>query len=241
MSTGTVANAFMDIFFPPHCPLCAEAVNSHTLELCDKCAEAFNSSRIKGPLCLLCGIPFKSGGSENRTCGSCLKKSPSFTRARSLYLFDNEVREAVHALKYSWGTMLGPFFGSRMARTVTELELSPDLIVPVPLHRKKITSRGFNQSVLLARVMAGALSVKLEISNLRRVRNTPSQVGLKGRERSVNVAGAFIVRHADAFKGKDVVLVDDVFTTGATVGECALVLKRAGARVTVITLARAVN
>lgn len=236
-----MADAFKDILFPPHCPLCTEAVNKHNLELCGKCASAFGAYRIKGPLCTICGIPFKDAASEDHTCGNCIRKTPAFFRARSLYYFKGEVREAVHCLKYKWGTMLGSYLGWIMAAAVTELAVTPDIIAAVPLHRKKITFRGFNQSVLLARHMSKVLSVKLDISNLQRIRATPSQVGLRGTERSANVAGAFMVRETGLFNGKDVVLVDDVFTTGATVGECALVLKRAGARVTVITLARAVS
>lgn len=137
--------------------------------------------------------------------------------------------------------MLGPVLGGIMAAEVKRLEFNAGLIVPVPLHRKKIAARGFNQSVVLARHISKALSVRLEISNLVRTRATPSQVGLASSERRKNVAGAFMVRDPGPFKGVDVILVDDVFTTGATVGECALVLKRAGARVVVITLARALH
>lgn len=161
--------------------------------------------------------------------------------ARSLYAFDGEVREAVHALKYKWGTMLGHYLGGIMADAARRLEFEAGLIVAVPLHRKKIAARGFNQSVVLARHMAKALSVKLDISNLVRTRATPSQVGLAGAERRKNVAGAFKVRDARPFKGVDVILVDDVFTTGATACECAAELNKAGARVTVITLARALH
>lgn len=160
--------------------------------------------------------------------------------ARSLYVFDTEVREAVHALKYRWQCDLAPTLGAFMAGLVRKMGFDVDMIVPVPLHRKKIRQRGFNQSVLLARRMAEVLSAGVQITNLLRSRHTASQVGLSVDERKKNVRGAFSVRDPLIFRDKKVILVDDVFTSGATVGECSRVLKRAGASVAVVTLARVV-
>ncbi len=242
MGLLSVANSLVDILSPPHCPLCDEVSLEQTSGLvCFKCVEALSHQLIKGSVCSLCGMPFTSSGDENHTCGLCIKRPPAFIKARSLFAFELEVREAVHTLKYKWGTMLGPYLGGLMAGSAVSLDIQADFILPVPLHSKRIRSRGFNQSVVIARHMAKSLSTKVDVSSLVRTRATPSQVGLTRGERRKNVAGAFTLRDSEAFNGRDVLLVDDVLTTGATVGECAAVLKKAGARVTVMTLARVVH
>jgi len=240
MSSGAVANAFMDILFPPLCPLCASAILERNDGLCRACGERFALRLIREPLCLICGAPFRNASGGGHACGSCIKTPPSFIRARSLYAYEGEVRKAVHELKYRWGAMLGPALGRVMAHAVTRMEFTADMVVPVPLHKNKIKKRGFNQSVILARHLARALSWKLDITNLVRSRPTLSQVGLASGQRRKNVAGAFDVKDAELFRYRSVLLVDDVFTTGATVGECSRVLKKAGARVAVVTLARVV-
>jgi len=161
--------------------------------------------------------------------------------ARSIYAYEGKVRAAVHELKYKWGAMLGPFLGGVMAEALAGDDFTADIIVPVPLHRKKLRKRGFNQSVVLASNIARRLSIRVNTTNFVRIRPTPSQVGLTREQRRANMTGAFMVRDAEIFKGKGIILVDDVFTTGATAVECAKVLKRAGARVAVITLARVVH
>jgi ComF family protein len=137
--------------------------------------------------------------------------------------------------------MLGPVLGKALAALVSRMNFSPELVMPVPLHRRKIRQRGFNQSVVLARHMARSLGLKVDVSSLARSRHTVSQVGLNTRERRRNVAGAFVLRRAKRVGGQKVLLVDDVLTTGATVDECSRVLKDAGAEVAVVTLARAVH
>ncbi len=238
MAPHGVAKAFMDIFFPPLCPLCFSDIGASSKGLCLSCAGLFAARLIKGPLCLICGIPFRDGAGGEHTCGACIKTPPSFVMARSVYAYEDEVREAVHELKYKWGTMLGPLLGRLMGRTAEKMDFTADMVMPVPLHKNKMRKRGFNQSVILARHIAVVLSCRLNVTNLVRIRATPSQVGLAGDERRKNMRGAFKLSNADFFKGTNILLVDDVFTTGSTVGECALVLKRAGARVAVITLAR---
>lgn len=135
--------------------------------------------------------------------------------------------------------MLGPPLGRAMASMVSSMSFSPDLVLPVPLHKKRLRERGFNQSVVLARRVARTLGVAIDVSVLTRTRQTCSQVGLGREERRRNVAGAFALGRPDILRGRSVLLVDDVMTTGATVMECSRVLGRAGAVVAVVTLARA--
>jgi len=239
MGTLALVNSFKNIFFPCLCALCSENIALPSEGVCDRCAGLFAQELISSPLCLICGIPFSPHSGGDHACGSCIKKPPSFVRARSLYVFNGEVRRAVHELKYRWGTRLGPFLALGMAHAVIKNNFDVDVIVPVPLHKNKIRKRGFNQSVVIARQMARVLSVPLDITNFVRIKSTLSQVGLAGAERRGNMAGAFEVRDAKAFEGKKTLLVDDVFTTGSTVNECAKVLKKAGTEVAVITIARA--
>ncbi len=240
MISGETAKAFVDIFFPRLCPLCSMGMRGSALCICDGCAGGFSDMMIRGPLCHLCGRPFTVKTGADHTCGDCIKKRPPFVMARSVYAYKGKVRAAVHELKYKWGVMLGPFFGHVMAEALDKGDFPADIIVPVPLHRKRLRKRGFNQSVVLARNISRRLSIGLNITNLVRTRATSSQVDLTREQRRANMAGAFMVQDAGIFRDKGVVLVDDVFTTGATAVECASVLKRAGARVAVITLARVV-
>jgi len=241
MSAAAVAKAFFDIFFPPLCPLCSSDIEVPTYGACERCTRIFTDKIITGPLCRRCGTPFRDAADGDHTCGACIKTPPPFVRARSLYVYEDEVREAVHELKYKWGTMVGPFFGQVMAEAVIRLDFTFDIIIPVPLHKNKLRKRGFNQSLVIARQMAKALDSDIDVKNFLRVRATSSQVGLGGLERRANMKGAFMVKDALAFRDKNVLLVDDVFTTGATITECVKVLNKAGARVSVITLARVVS
>jgi len=127
-----------------------------------------------------------------------------------------------------------------MPTTATD-RIKPDVIIPVPLHVKRLKMRGFNQSLLLARGIRKRLGVRLDYTSLKRVAPTKPQAGLKSADRQANVSGAFTLSNPSVFKYTRVLLVDDVYTTGATAAECSRVLKKAGAEVYVVTLARAVR
>lgn len=165
---------------------------------------------------------------------------PAFESAVSLYAFEGPVREAVHLLKYGRRTMLAPALGALLAGGAGPSVRGADLVVPVPLQLRRLRQRGFNQSLLLARALSERLGAPIDARVLRRVRGTRPQVGLHASQRAENVRGAFIVS-GRGLEGRDVLLVDDVYTTGATARECAAALARAGARVRVLTLARAVR
>lgn len=150
------------------------------------------------------------------------------------------ITQLIHRFKYGRDVTLAATLGHILASSV----LAPgphDLVVPVPLHKTRLRQRGFNQAAVLGKWLAGRRGVPLDPFVLLRTRATPTQVGLSEKERSANVAGAFAVRNRDAVRNRSILLVDDVYTTGATVAECAKVLRRAGARrVDVLVLARAV-
>jgi ComF family protein len=210
------------------------------IHLCAACREKV--APISSPLCPVCGVPFAVEGGIDHPCGPCLTGRPPFTRARSAAAFHGTVQELVHRFKYGRKVHLVRPLGLLTARSLSDFAkgAAPDRIVPVPLHRKRLRERGFNQSQLLGAILAKRWSIPLSIHNLRRVRWTEPQVGLSASDRERNVRGAFAVADPGRFREKRLLLVDDVYTTGSTVKECARTLTRAGAaEVFVITVARA--
>jgi ComF family protein len=197
------------------------------------------------PLCTVCGLPFRGPG-DDHLCSRCLSAQPHFVRARACTTYDRlEQREApvtrlLHRFKYTPDVTLAPTLGSLLA----DCRLLPgpyDVVIPVPLHSDRLRWRGFNQALLLAQPLARRRNLRIEPFALTRTRPTRPQVGLNDRERHKNIAGAFAVHDPGAVRGLSVLLVDDVYTTGATVNECARALRAAGVRkVEVLVLARAI-
>ncbi len=222
-------------FFPPLCPVCEKVVNEG---ICCTCLKGIRL--IRGPLCTTCGVPFVSTVSPDHFCGECIKKKKPFSYARSVGIYDGTLLDAIHMLKYKGKTSLARPLGMLMADYLHENDY--DILAPVPLHKTRLKERGFNQSLLLGRVIARRHNLHLDYLSLVRLRATRPQVNLKGNERTRNVRGVFEVRKASSFIDKKVLLIDDVYTTGATVSECTRALRKAGARrVGVFTLARVVD
>ncbi len=208
--------------------------------------------RIAGDVCARCGerlfSPYAVDGLESEPrCGLCRRIEPAFSRAVAYGSYEGGLRELIHLLKYGRVRPAAGVLGRMLAEAIATLEplFSADgvAVVPVPLHRAKFRERGFNQAELIARA-ALKLSPSRERLHLctgafERKRETPSQIGLTSHQRRENLRGAFAVTQPEAVKGREVLIVDDVYTTGATVSECAKVLRRAGAtKVWVATVAR---
>jgi len=233
--------AFLDIFFPPRCHFCKAFIRDvGAIHLCASCLEA--CSLIRSPLCKICGMSFLTDGGDDHLCGGCITEPPRFTAARAAALFEGPVRELIHRFKYNNRVQLcrplGLLTGQHL-RPFAEAA-SADLVIPVPLHLKRLRQRGFNQAVLLGEILARQWRLPLSRRNLKRIRWTEPQINLSATERVANVRGAFAVAEPDLLKGKRIILVDDVYTTGSTVAECARVMFKAGAEeVCVITIARA--
>jgi ComF family protein len=232
----------LDFILPTSCSFCNGRVGDSNIPFfCSTCWSDF--SPIQGPLCPRCGRPFESpvalSSSPDHVCLACRQEPPLFDQALSVGYFEGSLREAVHQFKYRPCRSLGRPLGEWMVTNV-RLVSDIDIIMPVPLHTKRLRQRGFNQALLLAYRMSEAHCIPCSCDNLYRSRPTRPQVELTGAERIQNVAGAFALRNPGEVVDRSVVLVDDVFTTGATMNECASVLKQAGAaRVTAFTLARA--
>lgn len=246
MIENVVRSAFdsvVTLLFPSDCRLCGLPLSSSSLlPVCSECLQSVEP--ISGDRCLLCGERLFSGYAQS-LCGECMTERPPFAKTSAYGSYDAGLRELIHLLKYERvrpaADVLGRMLAEAVADLVPEFDGDLPLVVPVPLHATKLRQRGFNQSELIARAMIKqkplGLSLELAPELLIRKRATESQVGYTRRQRIANLRGAF--RADGAVKGRDILLVDDVFTTGTTVSECARVLRRAGAkRVWVATVAR---
>lgn len=237
----------VDWLYPPRCRGCAEIFHGRDSEyFCRSCWKEIRL--IAHPMCTLCGRPFPHAGGEDHVCGPCLARPPRFARAWAWAYFPREeaeehpLRRAVHQFKYGRKVSLGKPLGRLMARGCREFlrECVADRIVPVPLHPRRLRWRGFNQALLLARQLSRSYGIPADPFTLLRVKETPPQTQLNEEERRRNVRGAFGVAAGRSIEGARILLVDDVYTSGATVNECSRTLRRAGAAdVSVVTLARA--
>lgn len=199
---------------------------------------------ITGPVCDQCGLPQEVDLGPAALCAACLARPPKWSAARAALAYDEASRRIVLDLKRSGRRDGLATLAGWMVQAGAPLLGRSDVIVPVPLHYRRIAARGFNQAGWLAAALSRRAKVPLGIDVLRRGRSTPSQAGLSPPARRRNVAGAFSLRRGRAARiaGKSVLLIDDVLTTGATVSACARTLLKAGAaRVDVLTLARVVR
>ena len=215
---------------PCSCLLCA--ADSDEQLLCTACQA--DLPLLPTACCPQCSLPTTHG----ERCGACLHTPPHFDRCLALFAYDFPADRLVHALKYGHQLPVAKWFGEQMALRLANEPF--DLIVPLPLHAERLRQRGFNQSGEIARRLADLLTRPLDPASVWRSRATPPQAELPLKERSANVRNAFESRRD--FSGQHVLLVDDVMTSGATLGECARVLKLHGAtQVTVAVAARALR
>jgi len=236
-----VLRAAVDAVLPPRCLGCGEVVEDSGT-LCGSCWSGL--TMLGPPFCSCCGFPFPYAAPEETLCAACARVPPLFDRARAVFRYDDASRGLVLGFKHADETHAAVAFGRWLARAGTKLTADADLIAPVPLHRWRLLSRRYNQSALLAQALARVAGPQLAVDLLVRRRHTPRQGRLSPLARRRNVRGAFAVRPRwkQAVEGRRVLLVDDVLTTGATVEECARVLRRQGAAgVDVLTLARVVR
>ena len=237
-----ILTGIADLVFPPRCVTCDDLLEQHdSLPFCPSCLDGIRF--IRPPLCPRCGLPFPFAEGEDHLCGDCITTERPYAVARAVGLYEETLLTAIHRFKYRGRSGVGKILGGIMADFAGEIwDMNLfERIIPVPLHRKRLRERGFNQAVILARELSTRFGIPLDFMSLRREIFTPPQVGLGREARSANVHGAFAVRHPDRIAGRRILLVDDVYTTGSTLAECARILIRAQAEtVAVLTLARAV-
>jgi ComF family protein len=234
-----IGRAVVDGVLPPRCLSCGETVADPDA-LCARCWRGMTF--FAPPWCAACGVPFPHPMGEDAVCGECARERRSWDRARAVLRYDRHSRRLVLGLKHGDRTHVARAFGRWMHRAGSEILAGADLLVPVPLHWTRLFQRRYNQAALLAQAIRSAGGPPVAADWLVRRRRTPMQGHLGAAARERNVRSAFAMRPGRSLAGRRVVVIDDVLTTGATVDECARVLKRAGAAsVGVLTLARALR
>ena len=240
---GDLGRLALDLAFPPSCLACRKAV-AVTDALCAACWGAIRF--VERPFCERLGTPFSLDlGAEGLVCPEAIANPPVYARCRCVCHFDDgPARQLVHRLKYGDRLELTEAMGAWMARAGDEILTGADLLVPVPLHGRRLARRRFNQSAVLARAVSARCGVPVDVESLARDKATPPQVGLTRTQRALNVQGAFRVppEHRPPVEGRAIVLIDDVLTSGATINAASRALLRGGARrVDVLVFARVIT
>jgi len=209
-------NYILDFFLPRFCPGCNKKLSAEENAVCDSCLRSIpivDDKRIQ--------IEFDKNFKSTRIINEFYSK----------YIFqaDSSLQHIIHALKYNRQFKLGIFLGQILGEELKSRGWEIDIIIPVPIHHLRKAERGYNQSDYIAKGLGNSLNITFSNKYISRIRHTPSQTGLNQKERAQNVSNAFKVKNAKKIKGKNILLVDDVCTTGATLLECGIVLRKAGA------------
>ncbi len=231
-------NAFVDLLLSPTCPICNELLDRSNSIICPECRFSFDE--IAPPICKICGLPLYAENDD--VCPSCVLHRPAVHKTRSAFLFGGGVQQAVLTMKLGRRSELAQYLADQASKvSIPDWSWShQDLLVPVPLSKKRIRSRMFDQASIIALRLGQSIGVPVQLSILQRTKDTPAQASQRSRKkRRLNMKGAFEIIHPELVVGKCICLVDDVITTGATVDECARLILDAGAKkVSAFSLAR---
>lgn len=239
--TSRFLRRVLHVMFPTACAECQEPLWDDPVPFfCRPCWGMLKP--IPGPVCPRCGRPFASSialqHSPTHQCGACRTRPLALTQAWSLFPYQPPLKEAITLFKYRGKLTLGKPLARAMIEALPALP-ALDVIIPVPLHPQRLREREYNQSLLLANRLSRQTGIPLLLACLLRIRPTVPQTSLSKKERLTNLRGAFSVPRPAHIQGKRILLVDDVFTTGTTLNECAKTLRRAGSsHVYGLTLAR---
>ena len=234
----SVVHAGVQLLYPPRCLLCGSA-GRDGMDLCEHC---YPTLPFNHTACVTCALPLPPSASEGTVCGRCQKKPPYYDEAFSVFSYEQPVVWLIQQLKFNEKLVHARLLGELLAASDCVERIAADnegvYVLPVPLFKKRLRQRGFNQSIELARALSKKTGWPMELQHVQRVRETSAQTGLDAKARRKNIRGAFEV--VQTLLQKHVVIIDDVVTTGSTVNELSRVLKKAGVeRVTVLSLARA--
>lgn len=219
---------FLDALFPNNitCLVCNRELGENThFSLCEHCMN--DLPKNNGKTCVKCGEQIHS---QSKYCLRCKHKKPKFTRCFSPLLYEKPVTNMIRNFKYNNQTYYAETLGNFLVESYVLNNLKCDFVIPVPLHEKRLQERGYNQAELLANQLHTHLHLPVVTQVLHRTKNTQTQTALNKEERVKNVEKAFKVTNKEVLKDRIVLLVDDVYTTGSTLNECAKVLLRAGAK-----------
>ena len=231
----SAVHSSVQLLYPPRCLLCGSS-GRDDMDLCGHCYRALPFNHVS---CAVCALPLPQRTSQDTVCGRCQKKAPYYDQAFSLFSYQQPVIWFIQQLKFNEKLVHARLLGDLLASSGCIERIVDDVcILPVPLFKKRLRQRGFNQSIELARALSKKTGWPMELQRVQRVRETSAQTGLDAKERRKNIRGAFEV--VEPLPQKHVVIVDDVVTTGSTVNELSRVLKKSGVeKVTVLGLARA--
>lgn len=235
-------NKLIDFILPHRCLKCGKVL-PEVGYLCERCVDEINF--ITAPYCHKCGQPLVTENiSEKALCAGCLSRKRScFRLSRSAMVYDDSDKNLILAFKFMDKTENATLLAAMLSVAGKDIfDAGADVIVPVPLHYTRLIKRRYNQSALIAQKLEKIVHLPVDAVSLVRHKKTRPQVEFSGRERVINVKNAFTVKYPEKIKGKRIVLIDDVMTTGSTLKECATVLTKAGAKsVDILTVARVVD
>jgi ComF family protein len=227
----------LDLLLPPRCAACQEIV-LESKTLCQSCWNKANF--ISAPYCVCCGLPFEIEVTDGSLCLNCSHNPPPFVKARTVFPYDDFSKGMILSFKHGDRCDLAPIFAKMMVRSGGELLSSCDIIMPIPLHWRRLGMRRYNQAALLAEEISKITKVPTCPNSLKRKRNTQAQGHLSRTARQLNLQGAFVV--TKDVQGKSILLIDDVLTTGATlINACNTLLKAGAKQVTCLTIARVLH
>jgi ComF family protein len=233
--------SFVDLVYPPGCPGCKKPLPRAAVDgmICLSCWSGITMNRP--PFCHACGRHLTNRDTGKNMCARCVREPKAFDRAFSVCVYDGVIKTLIHEFKYKDKQHLGIPLSKLLIDFIKKYDLPVgyvDYLVPMPLHRAKLREREFNQAQILCREVGAAFGKPLLENNLFRYRATGSQASLEPHQRFLNVRGSFAVTEKQSVAGRNILLIDDVLTTGATASEAAQALKDAGANIVfVLTLA----
>ena len=222
-------NHILQIFFPKVCPICTEVLDREQ-EICQGCRKKLKY--ITEPKCKKCGKPFESVDAQSQIrqyCGDCQKNRHDYEYGMAVFRYNDEIRESIYRFKYKNQRTYASFYADEMWKVYGRQIRAEgiEVMIPVPVSRKKMQKRGYNQAALIARQLAEKTGIPADLHSLARIRDTIPQKELNHQERRKNLNNAFKMDQ-NAVKYKKVLLVDDIYTTGSTIDACAVALKETG-------------
>lgn len=231
----------LGLVFPSKCIACHVGIGVDS-RICFECWKQIEF--ISHPSCPKCDYPFEFEIGDSMICGNCVKNEMHFDNSKSVFRYGEVSKILVHKLKYSDKLHVAKYLATLMFKKIQSEKGKFDFIIPVPMHRKKLRSRFYNQAALIARHLSSLSSIPFLPNGLSKTLNHPPQTGLRRELRKNNVKNSFAItkKYVNLIAGKNILLIDDVYTTGSTVNECSRVLKNAlCAHITVVTAARVIE